>query len=71
MQEGGASLGKLNGLLDTPDQLEGILGAVNNKQTKKRIGNKQTNLLFSLKGQLEEEEVDERSPFLGERKTGA
>ena len=71
LQEGGTSLGKLNCLLDSPDQLQGILDAVNNKRTKKRMANKQTNLLFSLKGQLEEEEVDERSPFLGQVQTGA
>ena len=68
----GNSLGKLEGLLASPDQLQGILDAVNNKRTtNKRINNnKRTSLLFSMNGQLEDEEVDERAPFLGQLKTG-
>ena len=71
MLQDGNSLGKLEGLLASPDQLQGILDAVNNKRTNKRINNnKRTSLLFSTNGQLEDEEVDERAPFLGQVKTG-
>ena len=72
MLQDGSSLGKLEGLLASPDQLQGILDAVNNKRTtNKRIkNNKRTSLLFSMNGQLEDEEVDERAPFLGQLKTG-
>jgi len=66
--EEGNSLGKLHGLLASPDQLQGILDAVSKKRTNNK-SNKQTNLLFSMKGQLEDEEVDERAPFLGQVKT--
>ena len=67
----GNSLGKLEGLLASPDQLQGILDAVNNKRTNKRMNNnKRTSLLFSTNGHLEDEEVDERAPFLGQVKTG-
>ena len=68
LQEGN-SLGKLHGLLASPDQLQGILDAVSKKRTNNK-SNKQTNLLFSMKGQLEDEEVDECAPFLGQVKTG-
>jgi len=68
--EDGNSLGKLEGLLASPDQLQGILDAVNNKRTtNKRMNNQRTSLLFSTNGQLEDEEVDERAPFLGQVKT--
>ena len=66
-RQDGSSLGNLEGLLASPDKLEGILTKCS---TKRKLKNKQTNLLFSVKGQLGVEEVDERAPFLGQVRKG-